>query len=221
MEKWRQHDINWTWKSLQNWVEACNKQSATLTIAIPKVIPGVNHSIHNVGGFQVMVKETEAGLLSFKTQIQQEIAKAYRQRQSTSSSRQTFLPKPKVLSRLAQLKKQDELIKFCKKGDEKAVRNCLMEGADPEVVGINGENPIGAAIFGMSPGVLNILSERAVSLKTWREWEVDNMKKYGSVFLVSKLMPRSIQEFSGLLQKIDLSPYIKDLYFKHFQNNYR
>ncbi len=220
MEKWRQHDIDWKWENFKSVVEASSQHGATLTIAIPKVIPGVNHSIYNVEGFKVMVKETESGLLGFKTQIQQEIAKANRQRKSlspASNNRQTLLPKPNTLSRLEKLKKQDQLIEFCKKGDEKAVRTCLMEGADAEIPGTNGENPIGAAIFGMCPGVLNVLSERIVSPKTWQEREADNMKKYGSVFLVSKPVPQSIQQFFGLLQKTELSPYIKELYFKHFK----
>ena len=74
---------------------------------------------------------------------------------------QTILPPPKPKASPEQLALQDQLIKACKQGDEKAVKALLQEGAKPDMVNAQGEQPLGAAVWGMCPNVVNTLLKQA------------------------------------------------------------
>ena len=77
-------------------------------------------------------------------------------------------PKPKV-SPTQQFALQDQLITACKQGDAKAVRELFKRGAKPDMANTKGEQPLGAAVWGMCPDVVNVLLAQAdkVAPMTW------------------------------------------------------
>jgi hypothetical protein len=52
---------------------------------------------------------------------------------------------------------QDQLMMACKHGDEKTVKILLWQGANPNLPNGIGEQLLGAAIWGMCPGVVSAL----------------------------------------------------------------
>ena len=65
---------------------------------------------------------------------------------------------------------QDQLITACKQGDAVAVMSLLQQGAQPGIANAQGEQPLGAAVWGMCPDVVNGLLKQAggVASMTWR-----------------------------------------------------
>ena len=107
---------------------------------------------------------------------------------------------------------QDALILACEHGDAKEVLNCLSKGAKPDVVNAAGKHPLGAAVWGMNPGVVNKLLEKMgnVSPMTWAECESHNKKHYNNeVYLVENFAPKTFDEWNELLKKIDPNPFIR------------
>ena len=74
---------------------------------------------------------------------------------------QTMIAPPKPKATPEQLKLQDQLIAACKQGDEKAVKALLQQGAKPDIANAKGEQPLGAAVWGMCPDVVNALLKQA------------------------------------------------------------
>ena len=70
---------------------------------------------------------------------------------SPSQSSQTLMPAPKPTASPEQLQLQDQLIAACKQGDEKMATALLKQGAKPDMANAKGEQPLGAAIWGMCP----------------------------------------------------------------------
>ena len=93
---------------------------------------------------------------------------------------QTILPPPKPQTSPEQLVLQDQLIVACKQGDMKAVKALLQQGAKPDIANAKGEQPLGAAVWGMCPDVVNALLKQAggVASMTWQECEKHNLKHY-------------------------------------------
>ena len=129
---------------------------------------------------------------------------------------QTILPPPKPKASPTQLALQDQLIAACKQGDEKAVKVLLQRGAKPNMANTQGEQPLGAAVWGMCPDVVNALLKQAsdVAPMTWDECEKHNLKYYKEVFIVSKFAPQLIGDWYKLLQKIELNPFIRSYHLK-------
>jgi hypothetical protein len=75
--------------------------------------------------------------------------------------RQAFMPVLKPPASLGQLQLQDQLIVACKQGDEKAVNLLLQQGAKPDLPDAKGEQPLGAAVWGMCPNMVNALLKQA------------------------------------------------------------
>jgi hypothetical protein len=91
---------------------------------------------------------------------------------------QTILPPPTLKTSFEQLVLQDQLIVACEQGDTKAVDALLKLGAKPDMADIEGKQPLGAAIWGMCPDVVNTLLKQAGNLApmTWDECEKHNQK---------------------------------------------
>ncbi len=134
----------------------------------------------------------------------------------TSQSRQTLMPTPKPTASPEQLKRQDQLIEACKQGDEKAVTALLKQGAKPDMPNAKGEQPLGAAVWGMCPDVVNVLLKEAkgIAPMTWGECEKHNQKFYQEVFIIPKFDPETFGEWNGLLQKMDPNPFIRAYHLK-------
>ena len=132
-----------------------------------------------------------------------------------ADDRQTLMPaKPKASPE--QLKLQDQLIAACKQGDEKAVKAVTQQGAKPDMANAKGEQPLGAAVWGMCPDVVNALLKQAggVAPMTWDECEKHNLKHYKEVFIVPKFDPQTYGEWNTLLQKMDPNPFIQAYHLK-------
>ena len=129
---------------------------------------------------------------------------------------QTLMPGPKPKATPEQLKLQDQLIAACKQGDEKAVKALLQQGAKPDMANAKGEQPLGAAIWGMCPGVVNALLTHAggVAPMTWDECEKHNLKYYKEVFIIPKFDPQTFGEWNTLLQRMDSNRICKGISLK-------
>ena len=124
---------------------------------------------------------------------------------------QTISAPPKSKTSLAQLELQDQLIAACKQGDEKAVKALLQQGAKPDVANTKNEQPLGAAVWGMCPDVVNTLLKQAggIAPMTWEECEQHNLKHYQGIFIMPEFGARTYPQWSHLLQKIDLNPFLQ------------
>jgi serine/threonine protein kinase len=129
---------------------------------------------------------------------------------------QTILSPPKPTTSAEQLKLQDQLIAACKQGDEKRVTALLKRGAKPDMSDAKGEQPLGAAVWGMCPDVVNALLKEAkgIAPMTWDECEKHNIKYYKEVFLIPKFDPKTFGEWNTLLQKMDPNLFIRAFHLK-------
>ena len=85
-----------------------------------------------------------------------------------------------------------------------------------KICNAKGEQPLGAAVWGMCPDVVNALLKQAggVASMTWNECEQHNLKHYKEVFIVSKFAPQTFGEWYQLLLKMDLNPFIQVFHLK-------
>lgn len=132
---------------------------------------------------------------------------------------QTILPPPKPKATPEQLTLQDQLIAACKQGDEKAVTALLKRGAKPDIPNEKGEQPLGAAVWGMCPGVVNALLKQArgVAPMTWEECKKHNYERYREVFIVEKFEVSTsmrMEAWSVLLKKIQSNPFIRNYHLQ-------
>ena len=84
---------------------------------------------------------------------------------------------------------QNKLIAACKQGDLKEVQEAFRQGAKPYSLDEKqDEHPLGAAVWGMNPNVVNEVIRQAdgIALMTWDECEKHNLKFYKGVFIVPK-----------------------------------
>ena len=129
---------------------------------------------------------------------------------------QTVIAPPKPKASAEQLKLQDQLIAACKQGDEKRVTELLKQGAKPDIPNAKGEQPLGAAVWGMCPDVVNTLLKQTggIAPMTWDECEKHNLKYYKEVFIVPKFDPQTYGEWHMLLQKMNPNPFIRAYHLK-------
>ena len=123
---------------------------------------------------------------------------------SLSRNPQTLMPAPKPRATPEQLALQDQLIAACKQGDAKAVEALFKRGAKPDIANAKGEQPLGAAIWGMSPDVVNTLLKQAggAASVTWQECEKHNLTYYREVFILPEFDPQTYSQWDQLLQKM-------------------
>ena len=141
------------------------------------------------------------------------------------SAKSVSMPPPKTKSQGSeQLELQDHLIAACKRGDEKAVNALFMRGAKPEMTNAKGEQPLGAAVWGMCPGVVNALLKQAggIAPMSWEECEKHNRERYQEVFIVPKFNPKTYGEWYALLGK--MNPFITEYHlneaYKQWDNRF-
>lgn len=116
---------------------------------------------------------------------------------------------------------QDQLVAACEQGDDKAVLASLEKGAKSNMVNRESKKPLGAAIWGMNPAVVNTLIEHADREETitiWQECEEHNLKHYNGTFIVPKFEPTTYREWYNLLEKIDKYPFLQDYHLKMVDN---
>ena len=112
---------------------------------------------------------------------------------------------------------QNKLTKACKQGDLKEVQETFRQGAKPYALDEEkDEHPLGAAVWGMNPEVVNEVIKQAgdVASITWQECEQHNLKYYKEVFIVPKFDPKTFGEWNRLLQKMDSNQFIRSFHLK-------
>ncbi len=77
----------------------------------------------------------------------------------------------------------------------------IQQGAKPDIANAKGEQPLGAAVWGMCPDVVNALFKQAggVAPMTWEECEKHNLKYYKEVFIVPKFDPQTYGEWNHVV----------------------
>ena len=137
---------------------------------------------------------------------------------------QRFIPEPRPKDSTEQSALQDQLITSCKQGDEKAVKALLQQGAKPDMANTKGEQPLGAAVWGMCTDVVNTLLKEAkgIAPMTWDKCEKHNLEHYQEVFIISRFHPRDYGEWYVLLnKKIESNLFIKNFHLKVANEQYR
>lgn len=117
---------------------------------------------------------------------------------------------------------QDALVDACEKGDAKETYRLLKQGAKADVANTTGKQPIGAAVWGMNPSVVNALLQAlgGVSPKSWIEYEQHNKKHYKEIFRVENFAPRRYSEYQTLLQKMDSSPFVRSYHLELMKDSH-
>lgn len=135
---------------------------------------------------------------------------------STAHYPQRLMPAPKAASNPEQLALQDKLVTACEQGDSKAIPTLLRRGAKPHVMNSAGKYPLGAAIWGMNPEVIDALLKQMndVSPMTWEECEKHNLEHYKETFIISKFEPKTFKEWSQLLKKMEISKFVREYHLK-------
>ncbi len=112
---------------------------------------------------------------------------------------------------------QNKLITACKQGDLKGVQEAFRQGAKAYALDEKkDEHPLGAAVWGMNPDVVNEIIQQAggVAPVTWDECEKHNQKYYKEVFIVPKFDPQTFGEWKRLLHNIEPNPFIRAYHLK-------
>ncbi len=164
---------------------------------------------------------TEQSFLEYRIQIKQLVgaqknpieAKKELASLKLAQSQQILMPVPKSLVSADQLKLQNKLIEACKQGDEKGVKELLIQGAKSNIPDDKGEQPLGAAVWGMCPNVVNALLQQTngIAPMTWEECEKHNLEYYKNVFIVPKIEKYSTTDWSDLLRKVDVNLFLRTL----------
>lgn len=118
----------------------------------------------------------------------------------------------------AETGKQKELIKACKEGDVKAVQLLLKKGARADLAIVEGEHPLGAAVWGMNPEVLgSLLSQMGGgSPLNWEAIEEHNQQYYGELWAMPKFSASTYGEWYALQQKIEPLPFLKKIHLDEY-----
>ncbi len=86
----------------------------------------------------------------------------------------------------------------------------LRKGAKPDLPSQTDELPLGAAVWGMNPAVVNALhQETGGMLMTWENIKNHNLKYYNEVYIIKKFDPPNNKEWRIMLKKIAPSPFIR------------
>ena len=140
-------------------------------------------------------------------------------------TQQLKLLKSQFLSTPTQSALQNQLVTACKEGDEKQVRMLLENGALPDMPNAKGEQPLGAAVWGMCPNVINALMTRVdgVAPMTWAQCEEHNKTYYKEVF-VKTYEPKARWAWHSLLETIESNKFMKTIHLekacKYYQEKY-
>ena len=139
---------------------------------------------------------------------------------------QRLMPAPRPTGKSMDIKEvqllQSQLIAACKQGDEETITALLKQGAKPNITDAKGEHPLGAAVWGMSPVVVYTLLREADGIApiTWSECEKHNLTHYREVFAVSKLTPKTFEEWHKVLSKITPNKFLRTYHTRVIQNDW-
>ncbi len=225
-EQWRGNDA-YSWENAKRWLSGAGLWKDSLEQVKKEAMYG-----------EVTARAIEEEYVSYRTQIKQNVERVSRSKTSSndsdtalphylrgspvSRSSQILMPAPKSLTGAEQLKLQDQLITACKLGDEKAVKALLKKGARPDMTNAGGEQPFGAAVWGMCPEVVNALLKQVggVAPMTWDECKEHNLKYYKEVFIMPKFDPQTYQDWHSLLLKMDSSPFLQSYQLEKARENW-
>lgn len=120
-----------------------------------------------------------------------------------------------------ELKLQDDLITACEQGDEARVQALLEQGAKPNGPGtgdwiLPGKQPLGAAVWGMNPEVVNLLlwQMNIASPMTWAQCERHNKIHYQVTFIMPSFLPQNFTHWHALLKTLDSNPFLRAHHLK-------
>lgn len=105
---------------------------------------------------------------------------------------------------------QDRLVVACEQGDLEGVKKAVKLGAKVGLRDRVGKHPLGAAVWGMNPEVVNYLTEemKGIAVLTWEECKSHNQQYYKEVFMFSEFNPQTYREWHQLLLKMNRSPFL-------------
>ena len=112
-----------------------------------------------------------------------------------------------------QKKIQEKLITACKNGDIKTVESALNEGVSLVKETAKGENPLGAAIWGMNPNVVKMILQKMDTLritpKSWLEYVDENKKLYQRAFIFNEFKPQTYKAWDLELERMGNNHFIR------------
>ena len=117
------------------------------------------------------------------------------------------------------LTRQDQLIAACRQGNVSEFKSSLKLGAKL-IVDIQDEQPLGAAVWGMCPEIVNLLlrGTNRVASMTWEECKIHNEEYYNNeLFIVSEFNPNTYGEWNKLLQKINSNLFLTQIHLAQIQ----
>ena len=116
--------------------------------------------------------------------------------------------------RLSPSQDQDALVTACEEGNAAEVRRLLNKGAGANTLNSKGIHPLGAAVWGMNPEVVDTLlgEMKEESSLTWEECEAHNIGHYKEVFMFNEFAPQTFKDWNELLLKMNGSPFLAGLH---------
>jgi ankyrin repeat protein len=205
---------NWSWEDLKQYIllslPGSNVSYYQASISKPPEI------FINRKGKISMVLPVRTGCKKLRKQIKQMIEKAFIDlSRDNKDVEHTMLPLLRQERNTWQLELQNKLIAACKQGDEKTVTVLLQKGAKSDMPNTKGELPLGAAVWGMCPGVVNVLLKQTGRGEpmTWQECEAHNLKYYREMFIIPQFLPTTYKDWHNLLLKMDCNPFIRNTHF--------
>ncbi len=119
---------------------------------------------------------------------------------------------------------QNELILACEQGNLSAVREAIQKGAKPFGPDATGKHPIGAAVWGMSPEILDYLLSQLKNEKipTWADIEKHNRKYYqDKVWIISQFSPENFGDWQTLIEQMDKNVFLRDIHLQIYNQHYQ
>ena len=116
--------------------------------------------------------------------------------------------------RLSPSQDQDALVTACEEGNAAEVRRLLNKGVGANTLNSKGIHPLGAAVWGMNPEVVDTLlgEMKEESSLTWEECEAHNIGHYKEVFMFNEFAPQTFKDWNELLLKMNGSPFLAGLH---------
>jgi Protein tyrosine and serine/threonine kinase len=94
---------------------------------------------------------------------------------------------------------QDELTRACENGDMSAAQVAFNKGAQANRADSKGKLPLGAAIYGLNPNIVNDMIRRmgGISPMAWGECEQHNLKHYNEIWPLPKQPLRTVDDWNN------------------------
>ena len=136
------------------------------------------------------------------------------------------LPSPGIAveEKKSALTLQNELILACEQGNLSAVKGAIQKGAKPFDPDATGKHPIGAAVWGMSPEILDyLLSQRKnEKILTWDDIEKHNRQYYqNTVWILTQFSPENFGDWQTLIGQMDKNAFLRDIHLQIYNQQYQ